>query len=142
MCLDSCTTSPAPLYEQDWHFPDNKVHGANMGLTWGRQAPGEPHVGDMNITIWVGFSKSFLFIYVIFGIIIVETMLTVTGIFFFKIWIATISSLPKGCTDVIIHLSPRYTFQNNNDDYKIADPTSWMVNIFEFYVFSPNWTQI
>ena len=25
------------------HFLDSKVHGANMGLTWGRQDPGGPH---------------------------------------------------------------------------------------------------
>ena len=35
-------------------FPDSKVHGANMGLTWGqRQDPGGPHVGLMNLAIWV-----------------------------------------------------------------------------------------
>ena len=30
--------------------PDNKVHGANMGI-WGRQDPGRPHVGPMNLAI-------------------------------------------------------------------------------------------
>ena len=35
------------------YFTDSKVHGANMGLTWGRQDPGGPHVGPMNLTIWV-----------------------------------------------------------------------------------------
>ena len=30
-------------------FPDSKVHGANMGPTWGRQDPGGPHVGRMNL---------------------------------------------------------------------------------------------
>ena len=34
-------------------FPDSKVHGANMGPTWGRQALGGPHVGPMNFAIWV-----------------------------------------------------------------------------------------
>ena len=34
-------------------FPDSKVHGANMGPTWGRQDPGGPHVGPMNLVIWV-----------------------------------------------------------------------------------------
>ena len=24
---------------------DSKIHGANVGPTWGRQAPGGPHVG-------------------------------------------------------------------------------------------------
>ena len=32
--------------------PDGKVHGANMGPIWGRQDPGGPHVGPMNIAIW------------------------------------------------------------------------------------------
>ena len=32
--------------------PDNKVHGVNMGLIWGRQDPGGPHVGPMNFAIW------------------------------------------------------------------------------------------
>ena len=34
--------------------PDNKVYGAKMGPTWGRQEPGGPHVGPMNLAIWVG----------------------------------------------------------------------------------------
>ena len=34
--------------------PDSKVHGANMGPTWGRQDPDGPHVGHMNLAIWVG----------------------------------------------------------------------------------------
>ena len=34
--------------------PDSKVHGANMGPTWGRQDPGRPHVGPMNLAIWGG----------------------------------------------------------------------------------------
>ena len=31
--------------------PDSKVRGANMGPIWGRQDPGEPHVGPMNFVI-------------------------------------------------------------------------------------------
>ena len=33
-------------------FPDSKVYGANMG-------PGGPHVGPMNLDIWVGWGKTF-----------------------------------------------------------------------------------
>ena len=33
-------------------IPDNKVHGANMGPSWGRQSPGGPHAGPMNLAIW------------------------------------------------------------------------------------------
>ena len=31
---------------------DSKVHGTNMGPTWGRPDPGGPHVGHVNIAIW------------------------------------------------------------------------------------------
>ena len=33
--------------------PDNKVHGANMGSTWVLSAPDGPHVGLMNLAIWI-----------------------------------------------------------------------------------------
>ena len=35
------------------HYPDSKVHGANMGPIWGRQDPDGPHVGPMNFAISV-----------------------------------------------------------------------------------------
>ena len=31
--------------------PDRKVRGAYMGPTWGRQDPGGPHVGPMDLAI-------------------------------------------------------------------------------------------
>ena len=31
--------------------PDSKVHEANIGHIWGRQDPGGPHVGPMNLAI-------------------------------------------------------------------------------------------
>ena len=34
-----------------YHHPDSKVHGAYMGPMWGRQDPGGPHVGPMNLAI-------------------------------------------------------------------------------------------
>ena len=34
------------------YISDSKVHGPNMGRTWGRQDPGGPHVGPMNFAIW------------------------------------------------------------------------------------------
>ena len=34
-------------------YPDSKVHGANMGPTWGQQDPGGPNVGHVNLTIRV-----------------------------------------------------------------------------------------
>ena len=37
----------------DCPYPDSKVRGANMGPTWGRQAPGEPHVGPIIFAIRV-----------------------------------------------------------------------------------------
>ena len=45
---DVVNTTGAPFT----NIPDIKVHGANMGLIWGRQDPGGPHVGPMNFTIW------------------------------------------------------------------------------------------
>ena len=39
-------------------FPDSKVHGVSMGPTWGRQDPGGPNVGPMNLAIWVGSVSS------------------------------------------------------------------------------------
>ena len=39
-------------------YPDTKVHGANMGPIWGRQDPGGPHVGPMNLIIWVAIHWS------------------------------------------------------------------------------------
>ena len=42
ICTEWCLSS----------HPDSKVHGANMGSTWGRQDPGGPHVGPMNLAIW------------------------------------------------------------------------------------------
>ena len=35
-------------------YTDSKVHGANMGPIWGRQDPGGPRVGPMNLANWVG----------------------------------------------------------------------------------------
>ena len=32
--------------------PDSKVYGAHMGPIWGRQDPGGPYVGPMNLAIW------------------------------------------------------------------------------------------
>ena len=32
--------------------PDSKVHGINIGPIWGRQDPGGPYVGPMNLAIW------------------------------------------------------------------------------------------
>ena len=39
--------------------PDNKVNGVNMGPIWGRQDPGGPHVGPMNLAIWEGKFEGF-----------------------------------------------------------------------------------
>ena len=33
-------------------LPDSKIHGVNMGPTWGRQDPGGSHVGPTNLAIW------------------------------------------------------------------------------------------
>ena len=45
-------TVPGGNYQKIQHTPDSKVNGANMGPTWGRQDPGGPRVGPMNLAIW------------------------------------------------------------------------------------------
>ena len=35
-----------------FRIPESEVHGATMGLIWGPQDPGGPHVGPMNLAIW------------------------------------------------------------------------------------------
>ena len=32
-------------------YPDSKVHEAYIGPTWGRQDPGGPHFGPMNLAV-------------------------------------------------------------------------------------------
>ena len=41
----------SPMPWTMYAIPDSKVHGANMGPTWVLSAPGEPHVGLMNLAI-------------------------------------------------------------------------------------------
>ena len=43
---------------------DSKIHGANMGPIWGRQDPGGPHVGPMNLAIWVILVSHLIYKYV------------------------------------------------------------------------------
>ena len=40
------------LFQVPNSFPGSKVHGANMGPTWGRQDPGGPHIGPVNFAVW------------------------------------------------------------------------------------------
>ena len=48
-----CWCSPSWVFGCVQRSPDSKVHGANMGPIWGRQDPGGPHVGPMNLAIRV-----------------------------------------------------------------------------------------
>ena len=41
-----------------YHFPNSKVHGANMGPIWGRQDPGGPHVDPTSFAFWVDNSSA------------------------------------------------------------------------------------
>ena len=38
-------------------YPDSKVHGAIMGPNWVLSAPDVPHIGPMNLAIWVVFGS-------------------------------------------------------------------------------------
>ena len=40
-------------------YPDSKVHGANLGPIWGRQDPGGPHVGPMNLELWISYHSHY-----------------------------------------------------------------------------------
>ena len=57
LLLDSCVQVP-----KEWTtgsrqtFPDSKVHGANLGLTWVLSAPDGPHVGPMSLAIRVALT--------------------------------------------------------------------------------------
>ena len=42
----------SPNVNSDSNNPDSKVHGANMGPSWGLSSPGGPYVGPMNLPIW------------------------------------------------------------------------------------------
>ena len=42
--------------KQGWYL-DSKFMRANMGPTWGRQDPGGPHIGPMNLAIWGNSAK-------------------------------------------------------------------------------------
>ena len=44
---------PSKTIQPSMPYADSKVHGANMGPIWGRQDPGGPHIGPMNLAIWV-----------------------------------------------------------------------------------------
>ena len=46
-------TIKSELWTWYQRYSDSKVHGANMGLIWGRQGPGGPHVGPVNFVIWI-----------------------------------------------------------------------------------------
>ena len=39
-------------------YPDNKIHGANIGPTWILSAPDGPHIGPMNLTIREVFASN------------------------------------------------------------------------------------
>ena len=46
------------------YYTDSKVHGANMGPILGRQDPGGPHVGPLNLAIWVYLYIAIIFLFV------------------------------------------------------------------------------
>ena len=52
MHLGAKNQSSEILLKLLFNVPDSKVHGSNMGPIWGRQDPGGPHVGAMNLAIW------------------------------------------------------------------------------------------
>ena len=69
-------------------IPDNKVHGAHMGPTWGRQGPGGPHVGHMNLAFWdvMSFVNLTSEQYCSFGNVLLYTVMLYTWCYFSKWW--------------------------------------------------------
>ena len=71
----SCNLSPHPLKTNNLNFlkrqlhiicvfyPNSNIHGANMGPTWVLLAPDGPHVGPMNLVIWVHLFRAFINIF-------------------------------------------------------------------------------
>ena len=53
ICFDQAQIHHNRLNTNWDNFPDSKVHGATMGPTWGWQDPGGPHVGQVNLAIYV-----------------------------------------------------------------------------------------
>ena len=52
MVIEICSAHKTHLYKcHVKQNPDSKVHEAYMGPTWGRQDPGGPHVGPVNLAI-------------------------------------------------------------------------------------------
>ena len=43
------------------NYPDSKDHGANMGSIWVLSAPGGPHIGPMDLAIWVSTLRIVLY---------------------------------------------------------------------------------
>ena len=74
--------------------PDNKVHGANVGPSWGRQDPGGPHVSHMNLAIW-GNMNCIIFKYSYMEHALIDT--------------STIRE------QILLHLL-NYEYDNNDDD--------------------------
>ena len=52
-CIFGCVGGARRITYRWETSPDSKIHGANMGSTWGRQDPDGSHVGPMNLAIWV-----------------------------------------------------------------------------------------
>ena len=71
------------------HFPDSKVHVANIGPTWVLSAPGGPPVGPMNLTIRVSLPPS---------------MSLITAHAIARYMIAFVSALPDIVTKDHIHV--------------------------------------
>ena len=49
---DTCHQDNMVTWQHGGLYSNSKVHGANMGPTWGRRDPGGPHIGPMSLAIW------------------------------------------------------------------------------------------
>ena len=57
--LNVCPNASEATLNNVWveTYPNSKLHWSDMGPIWGRQDPGGPHVGPINLAIWVTSTK-------------------------------------------------------------------------------------
>ena len=136
-------------------YPDSKVHWANMGPIWVRQAPGGPHVSPMNFAIWVGLLNPYPI-----NISMAYTPARILSLFILLGW-------NKHC-NVVPHISELgiHFFTNKsvilvsdgdvvvlnwftgsmvscriiwNDWIRHKHVTAWKLSITEIYIYHMNW---
>ena len=134
-------------YSNPNNNPDSKVHGTNMGPTWGRQDPGGPHVGPMNPAIWENGFKRFLSVFNVYKCSLAYThfaprlILNFHSVHDFK-WSVSVNAMKIGYLISILSLLNHARrlmayIANNYHVFKSDILPKWTNNIFysEFAMF-------